>query len=917
MVHRARASLRELPRARRWRKARAAAVIGVVILAGTALAQETVGPVLLPPATAPAHDAPDAGKPPELANARKLFNHGEYQKCITQCAQATKADDAGSDDGADWWVLQIQAQLATGKYDDALQSYKSGKSLHGSSLPLMLAGFDVLRANNQANDAAEVLTAIKNLATDTPWRYSSPQDQVAIGRALLLSGADARRVLEDYFDKAQKSDPDSPDADLAIGELALLKDDSDTAADAFRSAAEHDPDNPAAFFGLARASDDDPEDYAAAMKKVLEINPNYVPALLFGADRLMGREEYKDAQELLSDALKVNPKDAQVWAYRAALANLTGDHKKESEDRDQALATWKSNPEVDYRIGLLLSRNYRFAEAVHYERQSLAFDPAYAPAREQLCTDLLHTGKEDEGWQLAESVFRDDPYNVMAYNLVTLHDIIKKFKTVEDEHFILRMDPKEAQIYGPRLLEMLEHERAQLTAKYEVILPEKTTVEMFAAQKDFAIRTFGLPGGADYLGVCFGPVVTMNSPATRGEHPENWEDIAWHEFCHTITLTKTHNKMPRWLSEGISVYEEGQANPAWGPRMTPEYRDIILKNEAVLMGGTTKPADDKTGGGVTPVSKLSTAFMDPPSSDALLFAYYEASRVVDFIVQKYGMQALNGVLTDLGDDVPINDALAKHTEPIDKLDADFTAWFKEQAENLAPKADLEKIALPEDSDDAAIAKYVADHPTSFYGLLAEGSSLISAKKWTQAKVPLEKAISLYPGYAEGDSPYLMLAVVHHNLNDTQAERDDLARFTAKNGDDVDARLRLMEIDSAAGDWKDLRKEAQDTIAINPLFAAPFQNLAKATEALGDRTEAITAYRTLLILDPTDKADEHFHLGKLLSSDDKDLATARREVDMALEDAPRYRDAAKLLLEIAAKMDAQKAATQPATAPASQ
>ena len=39
-------------------------------------------------------------------------------------------------------------------------------------------------------------------------------------------------------------------------------------------------------------------------------------------------------------------------------------------------------------------------------------------------------------------------YNVMSYNLVTLHDIIKKFKTLEDEHFLVRMDPKEAGIYG-------------------------------------------------------------------------------------------------------------------------------------------------------------------------------------------------------------------------------------------------------------------------------------------------------------------------------------------------------------------------------------------------------------------------------------------------------------------------------------
>ena len=33
-------------------------------------------------------------------------------------------------------------------------------------------------------------------------------------------------------------------------------------------------------------------------------------------------------------------------------------------------------------------------------------------------------------------------------------------------------------------------------------------MEIFPQQKDFAIRTFGLPGGAGFLGVCFGTVVT-------------------------------------------------------------------------------------------------------------------------------------------------------------------------------------------------------------------------------------------------------------------------------------------------------------------------------------------------------------------------------------------------------------------------
>jgi tetratricopeptide (TPR) repeat protein len=620
--------------------------------------------------------------------------------------------------------------------------------------------------------------------------------------------------------------------------------------------------------------------------------------LLFQADSAIDREDYAAAKASLAKVLEVNPKHPRAWAYRAVLAHLAGDEKGEKAHRAKALAAWTTNPEVDHLIGQKLSQKYRFAEGSAYQRQSLEVDPNYRPAKVQLCQDLLRLGQEDEGWTLASEVFEEDQYNVVAFNLVTLHESLSKFRTLEDEHFLVRMDQQEADVYGRRVLRLLNRARDTLCNKYGVELPERVIVEIFPRQEDFAIRTFGLPGGDGFLGVCFGGVVTVNSPASRGgARASNWEAVLWHEFCHVVTLRMTRNKMPRWLSEGISVYEERQANPAWGQSMTPQYRELIL--------------DD----GATPVSELSGAFLRPPTPMHLQFAYYESSMVVEYVIGRFGLEAVKKVLADLGDGVLINDALARHTEPMAKLDEGFAAWLRAQAERLGPKVDWERPDLPLDADSVAMAAWNKEHPDSFWGLLGEGRALIAEGKWERAKGPLEKAAALYPGYGQAGGPYLLLAAAHKALGETDDERAMLKKHLALDADAVEPRLRLLEIEAGEKNWKSVRGQAEEVLAVNPLVPAPHRFLAQAAEALGERPLAIEAHRTLLLLDPLDRAEHHYRLARLLL-EDRQLPAARREVVLALEEAPRFRAAHQLLLQIVAKMDGPDAAAPtPAAAPA--
>ena len=62
------------------------------------------------------------------------------------------------------------------------------------------------------------------------------------------------------------------------------------------------------------------------------------------------------------------------------------------------------------------------------------------------------------------------------------------------------------------------------------------------------------------------------------------------------------------------------------------------------------------------------------------FAYFESSLVVEYLVEKYGLETLKRVLVDLGVGMPINESLARYAGSIEALDAEFAQYARRRAE---------------------------------------------------------------------------------------------------------------------------------------------------------------------------------------------------------------------------------------------
>jgi tetratricopeptide (TPR) repeat protein len=696
---------------------------------------------------------------------------------------------------------------------------------------------------------------------------------VAAGRALLLLGGEPKLILDEFYQRALRKDPNDRDAYLAAGDLALAKQDYELAAQQYQAGLERFGADPDLHHGLAQA-----HYYGNRMAMMLSldaalaVNPRHAASLTLLAEHHIEAENRPGAMDLLKRVEDINPWHPRAWALRAVIAHLENDPNEERLCRDRALTFWLGNPEVDYLIGRKLSQHYRFAEGASYQRQALALDPKYLAAQSQLAEDLLRLGDEAEGWQLVEAVYQTDPYSITAYNLMNLRDKLGQYQTLSAEGLLVRMDAREAAVYGDRVLQLLGQARATLCRKYDMTLEKTVTVELFVDQQDFAVRTFGVPGGDGFLGVCFGNVITANSP--KLERPANWEATLWHEFCHVVTLNLTRNRMPRWLSEGISVYEELQQDPHWGQHMNPQYRQIIQE------------------GGLTPIGELSGAFLSPASSQDLQFAYYQSALVVTFLVEHFGFDTLKRLLIRLGDGAEINALIEQLTLPVAELDQQFAAFVDRRIQSLAPGMDWK---LPEGDPGVDLATWLQTHPTSHWGLSMRARQLLADRNWEAAKAPLEKLIALYPEDTGADNAYMQLARVHRELNETDAEYRVLRELADRSADAADAYRRIVEIAAGRDDWQAVLAYGEKYLAVYPLLGQIHLDLGRAHEALQQEEPALEAYHRLLHLEPENPVDIHFRLASLLQ--DRDPARARRHLLESLADAPRFRAAHELLLQM--------------------
>jgi Flp pilus assembly protein TadD len=601
-----------------------------------------------------------------------------------------------------------------------------------------------------------------------------------------------------------------------------------------------------------------------------------VGAHLLAAEFSLDDRKRNDARTSIQKALSINPNSLEARSLEAAIAAL----EDRTADFDRlvqgVLAVNPIYSEV-YRVaGDHLARNYRFDEAVALVRRAVALDPEDARAHADLGGHLLRTGDEQGARASLDRAWARDQFNDLVKRQLDLFDHLNTFVTITDGDIIMRLDPAEVGVMREHAMPLAKQALETLQRLYEFKVTGPILIEMFPNHDDFAVRTIGLPGFVGALGACFGRVVTLDSPRVTGRKPGefHWGETLWHEMAHVITLQMSKNRLPRWLSEGISVWEERRARPEWGREMDLSFAQA-LNDEKILK-----------------LEVLNEGFSDPR---LISLSYYQASLVVDHIVDTYGEPALRRFVRAYGDGLETEAAVKQALGVgLDQVQAGFDARLKKQYASL-----LQALQTPKVSSKLSLneLKTLAEaNPGSFAVQMQLGLSLHENKDPKSAIQAFERASRLAPTASGENNPNRLIAAVALEMKDEPRAARALEALLAVDSADVEAARQLVKLVEPMGDAQRTENAYRRVAEVDPFDRDAQTALGRLALRRKDTDTSVRAFRSALAGNPPDRAQAHVDLAEAYLAAGR-RAQAKTETLSALEIAPSFERAQDLLLKL--------------------
>ena len=125
---------------------------------------------------------------------------------------------------------------------------------------------------------------------------------------------------------------------------------------------------------------------------------------------------------------------------------------------------------------------------------------------------------------------------------------------------------------------------------------------------------------------------------------------------------------------------------------------------------------------------------------------------------------------------------------------------------------------------------------------------------------------------------------------------EFEKYSKIGGRDLGAMEQYSSLLDEAGKKKEAAAALDRMVYVFPLDASLHEKLGNLDIETGNTSEAVREFQVLVALNTGDKAGSHYNLAKAYKADGQ-TDKAREEDITALEAAPEYRPAQKLLLDL--------------------
>lgn len=347
------------------------------------------------------------------------------------------------------------------------------------------------------------------------------------------------------------------------------------------------------------------------------------------------------------------------------------------------------------------------------------------------------------------------------------------------------------------------------------VYPRTATLAKVSSLTEQEIRTSGTIALCKYNRL----MITSPRALLRGY---GWVDTLVHEYVHYVINTKTKNRVPIWMHEGLAKFLERRWRGPNAHKLNPSSQDLLKKRVE---------ADN-----LITFEQMHPSMAKLPSQEDAAVAFAQVYTVMEYLQVKVGEKAFGTLLDNINKGMDAKNAFAQTVgKPFAEFETEWISYLKTRKMAEVPEGSgyEEKLLFKEENAQKSEVNEIEQPEARDHMHL--GEMLQARDRHSAALVQYKKASHLLGK----TNPVLHTRQAQCMLHENNAKEalEVLAPVKETYPSYVQVWIEMGKASLALGQYEDARDYLTEAARINPFDPEVHEKLAEAYEKLGNAEQA--------------------------------------------------------------------------------